>query len=299
MVAPNRVLYPAADHFRGWIFLGFSWSIEYIYEWVVSPTPVTHNLLGALAGLVFATPIPNDNSPSLEIHHEKVAPECAAVTCPTQHECIVTNAKPCVPINPSTSPIKPPRLGPGESKCGPSICKRGTNCCNESCGICTKPGKGCILLFCLSPGPNRCKYGEVCCNECCGFCRKAGESWSSERQATSCRSSMPTWPRWYTLSSDDTESTWLSIDPRQNHRDFCVTIRSRKTLFFNVTPDVGRTFYRDFCRDRHQPSPPRSARVFSLGSPAAYETCRRRGAPNGKIGGKGQQAHADLGPRRF
>lgn len=80
-------------------------------------------------------------------------------------------------------------------ECGDTRCGAGEVCCNDSCGICTKPGEGCILLACepgggggSDPGdpgdpddpPGQqcgdtvCGAGEECCNASCGTCVPAG-----------------------------------------------------------------------------------------------------------------------------
>jgi hypothetical protein len=64
-------------------------------------------------------------------------------------------------------------------RCGSATCAAGTVCCNASCGICARPGEGCILLECVDAGPpprcgaSVCGAGETCCPGCPGsgpFC---------------------------------------------------------------------------------------------------------------------------------
>lgn len=59
--------------------------------------------------------------------------QCANVLCEEDTTCeVVDGTAVCVP----------------GTKCGPSVCGPGLVCCNESCGICTPPDGGCIMLWC-------------------------------------------------------------------------------------------------------------------------------------------------------
>jgi hypothetical protein len=46
-----------------------------------------------------------------------------------------------------------PPLPPKGEACGKNTCAVGEVCCNASCGICTPPNGGCILLACDTPPP--------------------------------------------------------------------------------------------------------------------------------------------------
>ncbi len=66
--------------------------------------------------------------------------------------------------------------------CGATTCAAGLVCCNESCGVCARPGEGCITIECVdastlpdagpapdggsSCGPDRCGPSEICCPGC-------------------------------------------------------------------------------------------------------------------------------------
>ena len=52
-------------------------------------------------------------------------------------------------------------------QCGSNTCAEGEVCCNESCGICTKPGEGCIELFCQGDGGKLPPY-DPCDGKSCG-----------------------------------------------------------------------------------------------------------------------------------
>lgn len=67
----------------------------------------------------------------------------------------------------------------GGATCGPTTCGAGLVCCNESCGICARPGEGCITIACVHTcGGDECLPGVTACCPSCGdepeFCAGPG-----------------------------------------------------------------------------------------------------------------------------
>jgi hypothetical protein len=58
-----------------------------------------------------------------------------------------------------------PDVPAGSTTCGTATCAPGLVCCNASCGICTRPGEGCIKLLCqpdAGAGAGACKVNDDC-----------------------------------------------------------------------------------------------------------------------------------------
>ncbi|MCA9596046.1 MAG: hypothetical protein KC776_22180 [Myxococcales bacterium] len=68
--------------------------------------------------------------------------------------------------------------GGSGTACGTATCSAGEYCCNASCGICAKPGEGCVAIACepVPCGAVTCGAGEYCCDASCGTCAKQGEA---------------------------------------------------------------------------------------------------------------------------
>ncbi|KAM7185499.1 hypothetical protein V8F33_012386 [Rhypophila sp. PSN 637] len=116
-------------------------------------------LLAGAALLATASPAPNPSTSPFT--------DCALIDCGSGLECAITN-------NVAACVTSGSRQGP---QCGYNLqnrCPAGETCCNPSCGICTKPGMGCIKLL----------SDEYCCNDSCGYCRKANEPCTLELCAT-------------------------------------------------------------------------------------------------------------------
>jgi len=80
-----------------------------------------------------------------------------------------------------------PQDGGERARCGSNVCEVGLECCNESCGLCARPGEGCVAVECLDAGApdagslvdaglacgaTTCSPAQLCCPGCDGdaFC---------------------------------------------------------------------------------------------------------------------------------
>lgn len=61
---------------------------------------------------------------------------------------VATTVQP--PDEPDPGELPDAGIGEGEP-CGPAECPTGWSCCDEACGVCVRPGEGCMQRACADP----------------------------------------------------------------------------------------------------------------------------------------------------